>query len=68
MTGKSVGRIRIGREKTLPFEPLAPNRKTATAMREARGRKPFGFDGERRVGRTRQSREVAGLASVFERT
>jgi Protein of unknown function (DUF1403) len=30
--------------------------------------KPFGFDGERRVGRTGQTREVAGLASVFERT
>lgn len=39
MTGKSVVRIRIGREKTLPFEPLVPNRKTVTAMREARGRK-----------------------------
>ena len=39
MTGKSVVRIRIGREKTLPFEPLVPTRKTVTAMREARGRK-----------------------------
>jgi DNA-damage-inducible protein J len=39
MTGKSVVRIRIGREKTLPFEPLVPNWKTVTAMRDARGRK-----------------------------
>ena len=39
MTGKSVVRIRIGRGKTLPCEPLVPNRRTVTAMREARGRK-----------------------------
>jgi hypothetical protein len=39
MTGKAVVRIPIGREKTLPCEPLVPNRKTGTAMREARGRK-----------------------------
>jgi len=39
MTGKSVVRIPIGRGKTLPCEPLVPNRKTGTAIREARGRK-----------------------------
>ena len=30
---------RIAREKSLPFEPLAPNAETIAAMREARGRK-----------------------------
>jgi DNA-damage-inducible protein J len=36
--------VRIAKEKSLPFEPLVPNTKTISAMREARDRqlKSFG--------------------------
>ena len=36
--------VRIAKEKSLPFEPLVPNAKTISAMREARDRqlKSFG--------------------------
>ena len=35
---------RVAIEKTLPFEPLIPNKETIQAMREARSGKLDGFD------------------------
>jgi DNA-damage-inducible protein J len=35
--------VRIAKEKTLPFEPLVPNVKTISAMREARDRQLKSF-------------------------
>ena len=35
---------RIAREKALPFEPLAPNKATIAAMKEARAGKLASFD------------------------
>lgn len=35
--------IRVATEKSLPFEPLVPNAKTISAMREARERQLMSF-------------------------
>lgn len=35
--------VRVAVEKSLPFEPLVPNAKTMTAMREARERQLMSF-------------------------
>ena len=37
-------RVRVAKEKALPFEPLTPNAKTVRAMKEARRGKLRRFD------------------------